>query len=93
MKVENKIRKLLDQNRDLFDQSSYDEAIGYLECGECEMAYEGLLIELVKLDGYHPEGFDFELWKSVGEACELDSNGGVFDYEIWSKFLKWGEQG
>lgn len=55
------------------------------------MAYEGLLIELIK-SNKRPDNFDFEQWKSIGEACELDRNGGVFDYEIWSKFLKWGSE-
>ena len=89
MDIENRVSELLEQSRNLLDAGAYAEAARYLECGEHEMAYEGLLIELVKSDR-HPEGFDFELWKLVGEACELDSNGGVFDYEIWSKFLKWG---
>jgi len=87
MNVENQIRELLKQNRNLLDDSAYGEAARYLECGEHEMAYEGMLVEIVKSDR-QPDGFDFELWKSVGEACELNSNGGVFDYEIWSKFLK-----
>ena len=92
MNVENKIGELLEQSRNLLDKSSYDEAARYLECGEHEMAYEGLLIELVKSER-HPDGFIFEQWKSVGKACELDSNGGVFDYEIRPKFLRWGERG
>lgn len=92
MNVENQIRELLKQSRNLLDDSTYGEAARYLECGEYEMTFEGMLVELVKSDTY-PDSFDFDLWKAVGEACELDSNGGVFDYEIWPKFLKWAERG
>lgn len=92
MNIENSVGEILKQSRSLLDENSYGEALRYLENGEYEMAYEGLLIELVKNNRY-PEGFDFGIWKVVGEACDLDTNGGVFDYEIWSKFLKWGERG
>jgi hypothetical protein len=88
MDTEKVISELLNQSRNLLDDSSCNEISRYLESGEHEMAYEGLLVELVKTDRY-PKAFNIEVWKSVGEACELDSNGGVFDYEIWPKFLHW----
>ncbi len=91
MKTEDKIRELLVANKSILGKNAIDPISQYLDNGEHEMAFEGLLIELIK-SNKHPEDFTFEEWKLVGEACELDSNGGVFEYEIWTKFLDWGKQ-
>lgn len=61
----------------------------YLEHGEYEMAYEGLVIELYSI-GLYPTNFNFTKWKELGLVFGLDKEA-VFDEEFWDKFNKWGQ--
>ncbi|QDT42989.1 hypothetical protein Pan241w_30840 [Gimesia alba] len=60
----------------------------YLNHGEPEMAFEGLLIELMKANRL-PESFHSIHWEQMARSAGLIDEGGVFDYEIWNKFSVW----
>ena len=59
----------------------------YLACGEVEMAFEGLIIELIAAEAT-PPNFDYDQWKRLGEELGLDQEP-VFDSDIWAKFIQW----
>lgn len=61
----------------------------YLEHGEYEMSYEGLVIELYTTELY-PTNFNFTEWKELGLTFGLDKES-MFDEEFWDKFIKWGK--
>lgn len=83
-----RIGELIEQSKSLLEDGAIIEIVHYYEHGEYEMAFEGLLIELIKAHKY-PEQFNFTEWKSIVKCCNIHQDF-VFDSEIWSKFLKWG---
>ncbi|MDQ0087462.1 hypothetical protein J2T12_000856 [Paenibacillus anaericanus] len=60
----------------------------YLEHGEYEMSFEGLVIEFYTTDKY-PSHFNYEQWKELAVSFGLDKES-VFDENFWEKFNEWG---
>jgi hypothetical protein len=73
----------------LLPSDGLEGVMHYLEHGEYEMSFEGLVIELMKLEVY-TDGFNFSEWKELGLQFRLNEES-VFDSDFWSKFLAWGE--
>lgn len=61
----------------------------YYDHNEPEMAFEGLVIDLMNA-GKYPEGVNYEAWKELGLHYELDSES-VFRSNFWTEFQKWVE--
>ncbi|KAA0135870.1 hypothetical protein FYZ48_17220 [Gimesia chilikensis] len=76
--------------RDLFDTETLSGVLHYLNHNEPEMALEGLLIELFRVNRY-PEPFDVQRWKRVVQSADF-SDGGVFDEAILDHFERWIER-
>lgn len=65
------------------------EVLHFYEHGEFEMAFEGLLLELMSEDR-RPVEFSFEEWGDVIREIGLDKQS-VFDSEFWPKFQAWAQ--
>ena len=61
----------------------------YYDHNEPEMAFEGLVIELMHA-GKYPEGFNYEEWKELALHYGLHSES-VFRSNFWTEFQTWGE--
>ncbi|MET3195190.1 hypothetical protein [Bacillus sp. OAE603] len=83
-----RLNEYIISSEEVLDTEAIKEVRHYYNQGEYEMAFEGLLIELIQIRKY-PKGFIFHDWKGLGEVYNLN-NESVFDASIWSKFLKWG---
>tara|TARA_R100001132_G_scaffold27192_1_gene31385 strand:+ start:11263 stop:11754 length:492 start_codon:yes stop_codon:yes gene_type:complete len=78
---------LIESCRGLLDQDGLAEVDHYLNHNEPEMAFEGLLIELIQANKV-PDSFDVDQWKRIAQTAGLPA-GGVFDEDIWNKFCIW----
>lgn len=61
-----------------------EEVRHYRNHAEYEMAFEGLVIELISVNKY-PKRFDVAEWEKVAIAFNLHEES-VFDGEFWDKF-------
>jgi hypothetical protein len=86
---EKQLEKLIIVAQTLVQSDGLEGVMHYLEHGEYEMSFEGLVIELMKLEVY-PDGFNFSEWKELGLQFRLNEES-VFDNDFWNKFLEWGE--
>lgn len=82
------LRKLIEASNSILTADALSSVMHYYEHGEYEMAYEGLVLELIR-SGKHPAGFDFLEWKNLAVSFNLD-NDPVFDGSFWGKFVEWG---
>lgn len=74
--------------RELIPCDGLEGVAHYFEHDEFEMAYEGLVLELLK-SGKYPDNFDYNQWKELAIYYNLDSES-VFDGQFWRKFVEWG---
>src|SRR5690606_38890134 len=65
------------------DKESIDSVYHYLDHDEFEMAFEGLFLEIMRLERI-PE-IDLLKSKQVGKLLKLNEES-VFDYNFWEKF-------
>jgi hypothetical protein len=72
------------------DDEQINAILEYYNHGEYEMAFEGLLIELISINKY-PNDFSFNNWLQVGKLCKIDTLAS-FDDTIWNRFLVWGNK-
>jgi hypothetical protein len=84
-----KLLNLMENAKSIISVRAYAEVCHFYEHGEYEMAFEGLLIELIQ-SRKHPKNFIKEEWKTLGLQFELDKQS-VFDCSIWEKFVNWIE--
>ena len=83
-----RIGAIIQDCRGILSDRALEVVDHYNEHGEFEMAFEGLVIELIKADAA-PDSFDYEEWCGLLRAIGLDQEQ-VFDVEIWNKFIEWG---
>jgi hypothetical protein len=83
--VEAAVRRLLAVARDSLPADAVLAVEHYLEHSEFEMAFEGLLLEIMQA---FPNGFqaDWPYYESLATGLKLDVES-VFDGEFWSKFV------
>ncbi len=74
----------------LISEDGLQEVKHFFEHDEYEMAFEGLVIELMTINKY-PEQYNYEEWKNMALKFGLDKES-VFDGEFWNKFEKWGRK-
>lgn len=89
MDVAMRVAEIIGACRSVLSDEAIEGVDHYYEHGEPEMAFEGLLIELMKADAAPPT-FDYDAWCALGRDCGLDEDC-VFDAELWTKFLAWGK--
>ncbi|MET3195165.1 hypothetical protein [Bacillus sp. OAE603] len=83
-----RLKEYILSSEEVLDTEAIKEVEHYYNQGEYEMAFEGLLIELIQIRKY-PKRFIFNDWKELSEVYNIE-NESVFDESIWPKFLKWG---
>ena len=81
--VEEFVNSILEQLKNILDVDTVNFVQHYLNHDEYEMAFEGLFIEIKKLDKM-PK-IDFSKSKEIAEILKLDQDS-VFDFEFWKKF-------
>ena len=88
MKHNEHIRRLFEACRHLISVDGAAQVQHYIEHGEHEMAFEGLVLELIAADATPPD-FRFDEWEVLARQMGLVQDP-VFDGDFWSKFVKWG---
>jgi hypothetical protein len=86
---EKQLERFIISSKEIIANEGIEEIEHFFNHSEYEMAFEGLLIELITVSKY-PKGFSFSDWKMLGEHYQLDKET-VFDAYIWAKFMKWGK--
>lgn len=86
--LENSLIELIKMSESVLSSDDLEGVLHYLEHGEYEMSFEGLVIEFYSTDKY-PTNFNFEQWKKLAVSFGLDKES-VFDENFWDKFIKWG---
>jgi len=81
--VEEYIRNLLSLVQSKLGEESVESVNHYLNHDEYEMAFEGLFLEIMKLEEI-PK-VDLTESKKVGKFLKLNEES-VFDFEFWEKF-------
>ena len=85
-----RVASCFEDARDVLGQDAIKEVTHFLKNGEYEMAFEGLVLELIATGGI-PTGFVANAWESLGRELGLQQES-VFDGEFWSKFGEWRAQ-
>lgn len=85
----NQLIELIKISAQYLDDSAYREIEHYLKHDEYEMAFEGLIIELIK-NKIQPDSFDFINWKEIAVFYNLDKCS-VFLINFWNEFVEWVE--
>lgn len=88
MDTETRVGEIIGACRSILSGDAMEGVDHYDEHGEPEMAFEGLLIELMQADVVPPT-YDYDAWCALGRDCGLDEDC-VFDAELWTKFVAWG---
>lgn len=88
--LEKILQDLLNQFTNKLDIESIESVQHYLDHSEYEMAFEGLFIELMKLNINFTE-VELKKYIALGEELGL-SEDSVFDSEFWVKFLQYSDQ-
>ena len=79
----------IEQSKSCLNEEQIDAVLDYYNHGEYEMAFEGLMIELISNNCY-PDCFSFTNWLQVGENCKINLYAN-FDDTIWNRFLEWAQ--
>lgn len=74
----------------LIDHDAANQVQHYLDHDEYEMAFEGLVWELI-MKNVTPPSFDFVVWETLANDMGLMENS-IFDDDFWNKFQEWGRQ-
>lgn len=82
------LENYINASKEILELKDIEEVEHFFKHGEYEMAFEGLLIELIKA-GIYPSEYNYKDWKVLGEHYILDRKT-VFDETIWRKFVRWG---
>jgi hypothetical protein len=83
------LEELINMSKSILSSEGLAGVKHYLEHGEYEMSFEGLVIELYTTKMY-PINFIFTEWKELGLAFGLDKET-VFDEKFWGSFIEWGK--
>ena len=81
--IKNYIISVLETVKTNLDQESIDSVKHYLDHEEYEMAFEGLFIEIMKLNSR--PNIDFIEGRKFGKLLKLDEES-VFDFNFWRQF-------
>lgn len=87
-KVENGLIELIKMSESILSSDDLVSVLHYLEHGEYEMSFEGLVIEFY-MTGRYPTNFNYAIWRKMAILFRLDKES-VFDEKFWDKFNEWG---
>ena len=90
MTPDEQVARLFKECRSLVSARGAAEVQHYLDCGEYEMAFEGLVLELIEADA-SPLGFEFPVWKSIARETGILEDP-VFDSDFGAKLDAWGRR-
>lgn len=85
--MELKLLELIRECEEYLDKESIDEVMHFYRHGEYEMALEGLIIEMIKMEKY-PKNHTTDSINNLVLYYHLDIES-VFDYYFWEKYEKW----
>lgn len=85
--MELKLLELIRKCEKILDKVSVDEVMHFYSHGEYEMALEGLIIEMMKVQKC-PESDNIDMLNELVLYYRLNIES-VFDYYFWEKFSKW----
>lgn len=85
--MELKLLELIKECEEYIDIESSEEVMHYYRHGEYEMALEGLLIEMMKINK-HPKNFTLDSVNDLVLYYRLNIES-VFDYYFNEKFERW----
>ncbi|KJS13671.1 MAG: hypothetical protein VR67_03515 [Peptococcaceae bacterium BRH_c8a] len=85
---EEKLALYIKSAEKLIPRDGLESVKHYYKHDEFEMAFEGLILELLKT-GKYPNNYDYIQWKELAIHYGLNKES-VFDGQLWSKFVKWG---
>lgn len=86
---QNQLRTFIDASKYLIAPDGLDSVEHYFDVSEFEMAFEGLILELINSSKY-PDGFNYSEWMRLAKHYGLDLDP-VFDARFWDKFEAWGQ--
>ncbi len=89
MDTDTQISEIIRACRSVLPDDAMKEVDHFFTHGEPEMAFEGLVIELMKADVVPPT-YDYDEWCGLARDLGLDEDS-VFDGEFWTKFVTWGK--
>jgi hypothetical protein len=90
MSPEEKVGHIVHSSSQLISDEAAREVKHYYDHGEFEMAFEGLVLELMQANKI-PSDYDYNSWCELARDLGLDVDS-VFDGDFWPKFLAWGEK-
>ena len=85
--MELKLLELIKECEEYLDKESVNEVMHFYRHGEYEMALEGLIIEMIKVQKY-PKNRMADSINDLVLYYRLNIES-VFDYYFWEKFKKW----
>ena len=85
-----KLSRYIEVSKNIISSEAYLEISHFYNHGEYEMAFEGLIIELIQ-EAKYPQDFESSEWENLGMEFGFDKES-VFDYDIWNKFIKWSSE-
>lgn len=85
--MEKELLELISACKIYLDEKTANEIMHFYMHDEYEMALEGLLIEMIKINK-HPEKISRDKIIELVENYQLNIES-VFDYNFWGKFLEW----
>ncbi len=89
MSSESDVAAFVALSKDMIDAEGLREVRHYLNHGEHEMAFEGLVLELIKSDGT-PRKFDGAAWLRLAEQLGLREES-VWVGDFWTQLTTWVE--
>ena len=87
MEEEKKVGEMISICRQLIAEDGAKEVQHFYDQGEFEMAFEGLVLELISAD-VAPSDISYGEWIALGKALKLDEES-IFVGDFWDKFLNW----
>lgn len=81
------ILNLLEKYKDRLEKDTISTVMHYVNHDEYEMAYEGLLIDLMSIE-FNPKDIDILFCVNIGKEMNLDKES-VFNYNFWIDFTEY----
>ncbi len=85
--MEERLLDMITDSIQYFDEETIMEIMHFYRHDEYEMALEGLIIELMKIQKYPPH-FSYEEINKLVLHYHLNVES-VFEYNFWEKYLDW----
>ena len=87
--TEERIGEIIHSCKSIVSEETNKEVRHFYEHGEFEMAFEGLLIDLMKGNKV-PQNYDYDQWCNLIKETGLDEETN-FVGDLWENFQEWGK--